>query len=650
MAISIDFSSPVIRIPGYETKYDFVGASNSFIKVFNNYLKARIIQQFHYWLWMEQGGVIIFGFKWIYKAIIKLMNEAVVGFSEYHVKKAISELVAEGILIREQLHREHYGAVHAMSAYNRQYYYRIDYDVLTKYIQSQINSKNLQIIKPKHSPLNFHPDQLLTLETAISTETAGLVNVANQICDVHQSDLRMSQINTDTTFKTNRSNTLPPTPQISNTELAREQPLQNNSVQTPDIQTKKQELIDSPDVCQNTTDSKPTPFTDVVARPPRVEQKINKNRIVQNLVLGEPEAVAFVSPVEESPDPAVVPENIATDVNTPTPPLTTAPAPSKRPARQRKVPKGTKPRLDFGLAPWSNLEQFKKFYRALIASAYVRRMAKSLEALVNRIVNELKQGVPHPFWDDFIAGREIGSSTRQEWQMPDGSPHPDFIEYLAEKLIRGNNTQTREIAICEALRIAKDPEQARFFWKECKVSLVNAKAQTERDLALGVSTPVTPTWTRERVEPTIEEAAAASMEIKGINQQTTMAIEAARNPQAQLSGDSKRPIAPSNEEATATADPWLEDKPKRKKSIRETYAELHGRIDRIPRVVKSKKVRGRRADLSSKLDIKDLDIAQINKALADPVLNADLTPQIMKSDYILITDQFGRITGVKPPI
>ena len=189
-------------------------------------------------------------------------------------------------------------------------------------------------------------------------------------------------------------------------------------------------------------------------------------------------------------------------------------------------------------------------------------MAKNLEALVNRIVNELKQGVPHPFWDDFIAGREIGSSTRQEWQMSDGSPHPDFIEYLAEKLIKGNNTQTREIAIAEALRIAKDPETARFFWKECKTSLVNAKARTERDRALGVLSPVTPTWTHERVEPTIDEAAAASMEIKGINQQTTKAIfEAYSNPQAQLEGNSQRKsIAPDSKPAVSsaitTADPW----------------------------------------------------------------------------------------------
>ena len=82
-----------------------------------------------------------------------------------------------------------------------------------------------------------------------------------------------------------------------------------------------------------------------------------------------------------------------------------------------------------------------------------------------------------------------------------------------------------------------------------------------------------------------------------------------------------------------------------KKSIRETYAELHGGMDKIPKVLRPKKVRGRRANSSSKLDLNDLDIAQINKALADPVLNADLTPQLMKSDYQIITDDFRAYNG-----
>ena len=643
MTLSIDFNTPVIRIPGFESKYDFTGVSNSLVRIFDDYLEARILQQFHFWLWLKKGGAVLRGFKWIYKAIIKLMTEAIVGFSEYKVRKAIASLVKKGILVREQLHREHYGAVHAQAAYNRQYYYRINYDALVQFIKTQTQSTNIEVILPRHIQ-------------AENTETAGFVNTANPICDFHEPDLRMSQNNTNTTFKNHSSNTPPLTPPGGNKEgeptksISFDQPQGDRTERIEQIKG----ILQPP--CQNASKSQPVPFTDVVARPPGVEQKINKKKPVQKLVLkNRPAEVRLTE--DESGSIKAAPDGVSTEVNE-SEPLSIDVAAQKRPQKRRKTSKGTVPSFDPGLAPWSSLEQFRKFYKALIASPYVRRMAKNLEALVNRIVNELRQGVPHPFWDDFIAGRPIGSSTRQEWQMPDGSPHPDFIEYLAEKLIKGNNTQTREIAISEALRIAKDPETARFFWKECKVSLVNAKASTERDRALGVSNPVTPTWTHERVEPTIEEAAAASMEIKGINQQTTMAIEAARSPQAQLNSGDKSITGAADQaedlavESTATADPWLDDQPKRKKSIREIYAELHGGIDKIPEVIRPKKVEVeiRRVKAPYKLSLENMDIAQINKALADPVLNAELTPQIFLSDYRIITDYLGRITGVEPPL
>lgn len=564
MIPSINFNTPVIRIPGYESKYDFAGVSNSLVRIFDDYLQARIVQQFHFWLWLKKGGVILRGKKWIYKALIKLMNEAIVGFSEYQVRKAIAALVSKGILVREQLHREHYGAVHALSAYNRQYYHRIDYDALVQFIETQIQKPNLLIELPWH----------LQAET---TETKGFVKVANQFGDLHEPVLRMSPNNTDTTFKDHRSDTPPLTPPGGTIEG---EPAKPTSLSEPPSNRQEETEGNPKPRSQNTIESQPIPFTDVVARPLRVEQKVNKNQIVQKPVQVSASAESVRETVQE-----------LSPLETVEPCVPSVKPKSKR--TQKKTPKGTKPKQDFGLAPWKSLEQFRRFYKALIASAYVRRMAKNLEALVNRIVNELKEGVPHPFWDDFIAGRPIGSSTRQEWQMPDGSPHPDFIEYLAEKLIKGNNTQTREIAISEALRIAKDPEQARFFWKECKVSLVNAKARTERDRALGVLNPVTPIWTHERVEPTIEEAAAASMEIKGINQQTTMAIEAASNSMAQLEGHSKREAIATGIEkdstTAATADPWLEDKPKRKQSILEAVAEARGGIDQIPKIIRPKK-------------------------------------------------------------
>ena len=629
MTTSIDFNAPVIRIPGYESKYDFAGVSNSLVRIFEDYLEARILQQFHFWLWLKRGGVIIFGFKWIYKAIVKLMNEAIVGFSEYQVRKAIAALSEKGILVREQLHREHYGAVHALAAYNRQYYYRINYEALIQFIETQIQKPNLQIELPWHW-------------RAENPETKGFVNTTDRVCDLHEPDLRVSQNTTDTTFKIHSSYIPPFAPPGG---VVESETTNSISYSQPDSNNRIEQVQGNPQTDrQNTSKPQEVPFTDVITRPPGVEQKVNQKRVRvvsrpqlmgQKSVLKKPNQASAKAKVKvQAEDESRLKTAAHQEVNTKTNvPLsdTRDSAPSNSSRTRRKTPKGTKPLFDFGLAPWSSHSQFRKFYRTLIASPYVRRMAKNLEALVHRIVAELKQGVPHPFWDDFVAGRPIGSSTRQEWQMSDGSPHPDFIEYLAEKLIRGNNTQTREIAISEALRIAKDPEAARFFWKECKVSLVNAKARTERERALGVSNPVTPTWTHERVEPTIEEAAAASMEIKGIDQQATAAIEAARSPQAQLNSGDKLMTGSADKaedmvvESTATADPWLSEKPQRQKSIRETVAEARGGIDRIPKVIRPQKVRGRRVDASSKLDLKDLNLAQIDKALADPVLNADLT-------------------------
>ena len=631
-SINLDFGSPDFKIAGLESKFDFIGVPNSFVRCFEaelNRFEITVLYQLLRWHSWSNSGIVLRGVKWIYKSVAEMIKDAFCGIKPGKLYRALDKLVRLGFLQKEQLHREHFGDVHACAAYNRRNYY------------SPLLERVMGCIVDR-----------LTEESPQTLENLGFSITENQVCQNKKTDF-LKQENITHTTSTSK---LPPTPPLTPPGGSQEsEPTLTNPLSQSQGDTKEQVQANLSSPCQNEIESQPIPFTDVVARPPCVEQKVNKDKIVQKLVLNEVEADAEVTLAEESDATTAVSESTVTEVNAPISSSMSV-APQKHPRARRKTPKGTKPSFDGGLAPWTSLEQFRSFYRALIASPYVRRMAKNLEALVNRIVAELKQGVPHPFWDDFIAGRPIGSSTRQEWQMPDGSPHPDFIEYLAEKLIKGNNTQTREIAIAEALRIAKDPETARFFWKECKVSLVNAKARTERERALGVSNPVTPTWTHERVEPTIEEAAAASMEIKGINQQTTMAIEAAISSQAQLESASQQksiaPPDPQPAEASAItyADPWLDERPQRKKSIRETYAELHGGMDKIPQVLQPKKVRGRQTNSSSSLDLNDLDLAQINKALADPVLNADLMPQIMKSDYRVITDELGRITGVKPPL
>ena len=203
---------------------------------------------------------------------------------------------------------------------------------------------------------------------------------------------------------------------------------------------------------------------------------------------------------------------------------------SPKKVKKNRTPKGTKPNKSFD-GPWKSLEQYQKFYRALVKALPIVANSHSPEGLANKIIGQLKKGELHSYWDDFINGLPIGTSTQHEWEVEPGVPHPMFIEYLAEKLIQGNNSQTREQAIDKALDIANSPKRAMFFWKECKISLGNALYEAERHRDLGVNALSTPLWTKERPEPTLEEAANAGNKIQQINGSTKAAIEATKNRQ-----------------------------------------------------------------------------------------------------------------------
>ena len=616
MAISIDFNTPVIRIPGFETKYDFAGVSNSLVRIFDDYLEARILQQFHFWLWLKKGGVILRGFKWIYKALIKLMDEAVVGFTEYQMRKTIANLLDKGILIRKQLHREHHGAKHASSSYNRQYYYRIDYDALVQFIQHQTQKFNWEIIPPRHV-------------LAETTETKGLVNTTDQICDSHEPDLRMSRNTSDTTFKVNHSKTRPYSPpNLKNEGEKTKQSKNKNTTEKPRKQNSSNLHVPSPKKVKSST----TPFTDVIARPLRVEQKINQNKDTI------PEDVQETVQVED------VQETVQVEV-----------LPSESKPKANKVRKGTKPNEDFGLAPWKSLSQFKQFYRALIKKLPIVANSRSPQGLANKIIQQLRDGVPHSYWDDFVNGLPIGTSTQQEWEVEPGVPHPMFIEYLTEKLIKGNNSQTREQAILQALNIVSSPKQAIFFWKECKISLGNALSEAERHRALGVQALPTPLWTKERPEPTLEEAAIAGTKIARIHSSTQAAIEATKNRQIEGSTQEIEASLHKKSNTPVESDPWVDEETPSKKPKLSDYLtdDLKRLFKQHSDKTKAKSVRSKLPQLDElelrrePLRISKMNLGEINKALTDPILRAELTPQLMLSDYELIKDEMGRIIRIE---
>ncbi len=349
----------------------------------------------------------------------------------------------------------------------------------------------------------------------------------------------------------------------------------------------------------------------------------------------------------------------------------------------QKTKPGTKPkRKRNDLAPWKDKEELKRFRQELITSLPRIANARSPEGLAHTIIGKLKLGEPHSYWDDFKAGLPIGTSLQQEWEVKPGVPYPMFLEYLAEKL-KGSHDGV-EKAYQAALKILEQPKQAQVFWSQFKRSVINVSESVERDRALGVSHPHTPVWTRERVEPSKEEAATAGAKIMGVNSTAQAAIEASTNPQLeagnnpQLEGRSDR--APSVESQTSTPehphpapstidvttpDPWMDesqtesqtesssDGEEPKMSLREMLTlklgkrNLKGFVKQMPQVDPAEVKAIELANRKSKVNISRMTMAEINDSLQDPILRRELMPQLWYSDYELITDELGQIIAVE---
>ena len=154
---------------------------------------------------------------------------------------------------------------------------------------------------------------------------------------------------------------------------------------------------------------------------------------------------------------------------------------------------------------------------------------------------------------------------------------------------------------------------------------------------------VTAVWTRERIEPSIEEAATAGEKIMAVNGAVQNAIKSATNPQLE---SQKEPL-PNQLSETPTPDPWTEDdKPLTIKELL-SQSKVKGFAKAMPKVSKSEVDAESRAEVKTKTNIGQMTLAEINDYLSDPVLRKQITPQLWHSDYELITDEVGQIIGVK---
>lgn len=242
-SLNIDFGSKDFKIPGLESKFDFIGVPNSFVRCFEdelNRFEITVLYQLLRWHSWSNSGVVLRGLKWIYKSVAEMICDAFRGIKPGKLYRALHKLERRGFLQKEQLHREHYGDVHACAAYNRRNYYS---PVMEKVMGCIVDT--------------------LTEKSPQTLETLGFSISENQVFQNEETDFPKQKNNTHTTSTSTLSLTPPLTPQGT-----RESNQGTKVTKKPQSIQREQEQGNLDLLNQKKVNPKPTPFTDVVARPP----------------------------------------------------------------------------------------------------------------------------------------------------------------------------------------------------------------------------------------------------------------------------------------------------------------------------------------------------------------------------------------------
>jgi hypothetical protein len=574
------FNAPVLKIESLKSKFDTNVLSNSFIALLDNNYIEARILQQLHYWCYSQYGVVIDGIRWIYKPLREWLSEALTGLTDWKVRKAIASLLAQGLIRREKLFVKHHQQVHNSPWWHPK---NQTYYYSVNYDQLQ------KLIEQVETPKNSETIENVRIEDSSKLSVEEFTDT--KCCELSQNNTKNTSIENKSRDQSHP--TLPESDwEQENLDSQERQEFSNRSL----LKINEVSFV-TPKVIKKEISSE------------RVEENINqnKNTIRTNALL-----------IKNSGERGFNDDR-------------------KRTSKETGLTRKSK-------APWKDEEEFKQFYQALIRALPIVANSYSPQGLAKTIIAGLKRGEEHTYWDDFKAGLPIGSSTKPEWEIEPGVPYPMFVEYLIEKIKRGDNTQTNEQARNEAFRIIRQPQQAMSFWGVFKRSVVNVSEQIERDRDLGVSNPSTPVWTRERIEPSIIEAENAGDKIMAVNgtaQAAQAAIEAAETPKQESLSES------------AISDPWT-DEEKPQLSMREMLAQMgvKGFCKPMPKVSEyelAKEEREQTKPKTPKTNIAQMSVAEINDYLTDPIFRKQLMPQLWDSDYELITDELGQIIAVEPP-
>ena len=651
----VTFDTPVLRVEGLEVKFDIIPVSSSLAVLLGSRDLAQIVQQLHYWT-LSGYGEVIDGVRWIYKSIKEWIAEVFPTFTPYQLSKLMAQLVEREIVRREKLFTKHQiqkGDRFWWQPKNQTYYYSLNTEKLQELAANYQSS-----VKEAEPP-----------ETSVFIKTQILSD--REIEDTKFSDCPKNNTKNTSIENISKDQSHPTLP--SECEVSVESNQDEQQFSKPELDSLKEERPWRGDLAQGTRSDEESKKVDSVTSKAvekdissaQVEEKVNKYMDTRKVNVQEPVRATQALEATSKDAPSQVEKAVSKPKRSKTPGGARSHGSETSPGSHLK---GTKPKRK-DKAPWKDEGQFKRFYRALVQALPQVANAHSPQGLAQTIIRQLRSGIPHSYWDDFIAGLPIGTSTMPEWEVEPGVPYPMFIEYLTEKIKAGNNTESDEQTRNEVFRILSKPRQAKAFWGQFKRSVVNVSEQVERDRALGVSNPNTPVWTRERIEPSIEEAAAAGEKIMAVNGTTGAAIESGEitgSPVAEVNSATRTTNNRANlsESSSPTKflevpDPWTDESESQSATSQPTMRELltkrlgdrnlKGFVKAMPKVSKSEAEAEERAEKKPKTNISQMSVAEINDYLADSVLRKQIMPQLWHSDYELITNDYGEIIGVRRP-
>ncbi|AFZ38241.1 hypothetical protein Sta7437_4803 (plasmid) [Stanieria cyanosphaera PCC 7437] len=502
----VTFNTPVLKIEGLSVKFDVIPVSNSLAVLLGDKNKASIVQQLHYW-GLKGYGEVIDGVRWIYKSIKEWISEVFPTLTPWQMGKLMSQLVELRVVRREKLFTKHHEIKHDDPYWhpkNQTYYY-------------SLNTERLQELADNYQ---LSQEEALSLENPVFEKTQILSK--QEILDTKYSDCAKNTTNTTSIENiTNKPHSQAGGKISQNNKLEiQEENQEERTYQASELGSDGlSSLIGTYEV--NKTLEEETDLGQQILKEEEVfrdvDEKINiksKDTNCQDTDTSEPDE---------------------RELNT------TATQP-------QKTPKGTKSRRKEVFALWSSPEQrerFRKDVTAAIASGVGR--ARNITALVAHVMNEVRQGHSHTYWEEWIAEKPIGSSEKQEWEASTGKPYPKFVEYLLEKLIYPQ--ESREQALFRVGKILSDRERAELYWRDFKRNIEALRQQSEQMEREG-KTPTVPTWFVDRVDVSVERASESAQKVTQLTPNQRDWIEEKLPESEKLISGMNCPLLPPAEEVT----------------------------------------------------------------------------------------------------